>query len=152
MNKWPMQHRLPEKQSNQHIFAKLWWYHKFLIPKEIGPVVLEKKILKFLQCNFFLIISPWKSIWPFIWTNLNPLHNQGCFEPSFVEIGPMVLEKKIFKFRQGIFPILLLSLLGKGCGPSFEQTWIPSLPQVSLKLAHKFVTTDRTTDSNMSTL
>ena len=34
---------------------------------------------------------------------------------SFVEIGPVVLEKKIFK----ICP------LGKGRGPSFEQYWIP---------------------------
>ena len=32
----------------------------------------------------------------------------------FVEFGPMVLEKKIFKF-----------CLGKGRGPSFEQTWRP---------------------------
>ena len=30
---------------------------------------------------------------------------QGCFVPSLVEIGPAVLEKKIFKFRQCIFAI-----------------------------------------------
>ena len=45
--------------------------------------------------------------------------------PSLVEIGSVVLEKKIFKFRQCIFAISLLSLLGKGRGPSFEQTLIP---------------------------
>ena len=39
------------------------------------------------------------------------------------EIGPEVLDKKIFKYLPCIF--LLLSLLGKGYGPSFEQTWIP---------------------------
>ena len=24
--------------------------------------------------RYFVIISPWKRVWPFIWTNLNPLH------------------------------------------------------------------------------
>ena len=45
--------------------------------------------------------------------------------PSLIEIGPVVLEKKIFKFRQCNFPVPQLSPLGKGRGPSFEQTWIP---------------------------
>ena len=42
--------------------------------------------------------------------------------PSLVEIGPVVLEKKILKLRQYVFTLLLLSPLGKGQGPSFEQT------------------------------
>ena len=50
---------------------------------------------------------------------------QGCFAPSLVEIGSVVLEKKIFEFRQCIFTISLLSPLGEGWCPSFEQTWIP---------------------------
>ena len=33
-----------------------------------------------------------------------------------------------FKFRQCIFAISKLSPLGKGWGPSFEQTWIPFTP------------------------
>ena len=43
---------------------------------EIGPVVLEKKILTFssMYFHYFIIISPWKKAGPFIWTNLNPLH------------------------------------------------------------------------------
>ena len=40
--------------------------------------------------------------------------------PSLVEICPVVLKKKIFKFFQCIFAISLLFLLGKGRGPSFE--------------------------------
>ena len=43
---------------------------------KIGPVVL-KKILKFCQLryfHYFVIISPWKRAWPFIWTKLNPHH------------------------------------------------------------------------------
>ena len=54
----------------------------------------------------------------FIW-----ILTQGCFVPSLVEIGLVVLEKKIFKFCQCIFAISQLSPLGKGRGPSFEQTW-----------------------------
>ena len=50
---------------------------------------------------------------------------QGCFVLSLVEIGQVVVEKKILKVCQCIFAISLLSPLGKGCGPSFEQTWIP---------------------------
>ena len=44
---------------------------------------------------------------------------------SLIETDPVVLEKKIFKFCQCMFANLLLSPLGKGRGPSFEQTWIP---------------------------
>ena len=61
--------------------------------------------------------------WFFIWTWIP--FTQGCFVPSLVEIGPVVLEKKIFKFCQCIFTISSLSPLGKGRGPSFEQIWIP---------------------------
>ena len=53
------------------------------------------------------------------------LVTQGCFKPSLVEIGPAVLEKKIFKCCQCNFTILQLSPLVRGNGPSFEQTWIP---------------------------
>ena len=43
---------------------------------EIDQVVLKKKIfISFLyNFNIFAIISPWKRLWPFIWTNLNPIH------------------------------------------------------------------------------
>ena len=45
--------------------------------------------------------------------------------PSLVEIGPVVLEEKIFKYFQYNFTCSLLFPLGKGRGPSFQQTWIP---------------------------
>ena len=45
---------------------------------------------------------------------------QGYFLQSLVEIGLVVLERLIFKFRWYIFTLLLLSPLEKGCGPSFE--------------------------------
>ena len=69
---------------------------------EIGPVVLEKNILKFLQCiSTILKLSPLRNIGPFIWTNLNPLHpwiicssgeenflNSSMYFPYFVTISP----------------------------------------------------------------
>ena len=43
--------------------------------------------------------------------------------PSVDDIGPVVLEKKFFKFHECIFAVSLLSPLGKGGGgASFEQT------------------------------
>ena len=55
---------------------------------------------------------------------LHFLFTQWCFVPRLVEIGPVVLKKKIFKLCQCIFAISLLSPLRKGRGPSFDQTWI----------------------------
>ena len=52
----------------------------------------------------------------FICKNLSPLH------PKDAQIGPEVLEKKIFIFRKCIFTISLLSpsaILGKEHGLSF---------------------------------
>ena len=45
--------------------------------------------------------------------------------PSLVEICPVVLEKKIFKYFQYNLTFSLLSPLGKGRDPSLEETWIP---------------------------
>ena len=43
----------------------------------------------------------------------------GFFVSSLVKFGPVVLEKKIFKYN---IVFSLLSLLGKACGLSFEQS------------------------------
>ena len=56
-------------------------------------------------------------------TNANSF-TQECFEPSLIEIGPLVLEK-ILKFCPCIFHNLLLYPLGKWVGSSFEQIRIP---------------------------
>ena len=56
----------------------------------------------------------WELNWPFIaktWV----LFTLGCFVPSLIEIEPVVLEK-IFKFRQYVFTILLLS-------PFWKEDW-----------------------------
>ena len=62
---------------------------------------------------------------------------QGCFVPSLVEIGPVVLEEKILNFIH-VFLYFLIISPWKGRGSSFEVTWIPftkdTLCQVWLKL------------------
>ena len=93
---------------------------------ETGPVLLEKTIFEVRQCIFdiFLLSPLGKGRGPSfeqIWIPIT----QGCFVPSFIEIGPVVLKKKIFKVRQSILSISLLPPLGIRHGPSFEQTWIP---------------------------
>ena len=77
---------------------------------EICPLVLEKNFthpsMDFLLFHFInssiyfhnlTIISPWKRAQPLTRTKLNPLY-PGWTMQSFVEIGPLVLEKK---FTQG---------------------------------------------------
>jgi hypothetical protein len=60
-----------------------------------------KKISVYFYC--FAIISSWRGAMPYIWTNLKIFFTQGWFMPSLVEIGPVVLEKKIFKWPHPIF-------------------------------------------------
>ena len=63
---------------------------------EIGPPVQEKNIFFYLSMYFrYFISSPiGQGQDPFICTNLNSL-TQECFVPSLVEIGPVVLKKKM---------------------------------------------------------
>ena len=87
----------------------------------------RKTIITFLITEWSLFVKPRV---PF---------TQECFVPSFVEIGPVVLERKFFKFRQCIFAISLLSPFGKRHFPSFERTrlpftkgcFVPSLVEIS---------------------
>ena len=56
----------------------------------------RRRLFNLSMCFFyFFIISPWKRSGIFIWTNLN-----RCFVPCLIEISPVILEKKILKFRQ----------------------------------------------------
>ena len=66
------------KRAGPFIWTNLNSLHpRILVPSlvEICPAVLEKilKILSMCFC-YFVIISPRKRAWPFIWTNLSPLH------------------------------------------------------------------------------
>ena len=73
--------------------------------------------------RYFVNISPWKRAWSFLWTTLITFI-QWCLMSCMVEVGLVVLEKKIFKFRQCILVISSISPLGKKRGSLFEQTWI----------------------------
>ena len=66
---------------------------------EIGPLALEKKILKFCQCIFAILkLSPLrKGRGPSFEQTWIPI-TQGCFVPSLDEIGLVVPEKNISKF------------------------------------------------------
>ena len=69
----------------------------------------------------FVIISPRKRSGPSFEQIWIP-SSQEYFVPCLIEIGLVVIEKKIFLISQfrNYFP------LKKRGGPSFEQTWIPS--------------------------
>ena len=78
---------------------------------------------KFCECIFNLLFCNYHSLKMGMALHLNKI--EKCFVPCLVEIGPVVLEKKIFKFWQCILLFTLLPPFGKGCGPSFEQKWFP---------------------------
>ena len=61
-----------------------------------------------LFCNYL----PWKWAGP----------SFERFVPCLIENDSEILEKNIFQFCRCILAILLLSILGKRRGPSFEQT------------------------------
>ena len=84
---------------------------------EIGPVVLEEKILNFssIYFRYFVIIFPW---WPFIWTNMN------LYSPK----DTLCQFKFGWNWPSGFSIFVNVSLLfrnWKRAWASFEQTWIP---------------------------
>ena len=96
-----------EKKKNHYLLYQNWMVlhlNKFesASPKDTLCqvwLVLEKNFFFLISSMYFcylLIISPWKRAGPFIWTNLNSLYPR-MLVPSLVEIGPVVLEKKLKK-------------------------------------------------------
>jgi hypothetical protein len=72
----------------------------------------------------FVIISPLKKTWPFIWTNLNSLHPSIiCIKFDWIWYAGSG-EEDFYTFQCN-FTLSLLSPLGEGLFPSFEQTYIP---------------------------
>ena len=96
----------PAKGALCQVWLKLaqWFWRRFFL-------------ISSMYFCYFLIISPWKRTGAFIWTNLNPLHPRLCFGPSVVEIGSVVLEKKIFKFCQCFCVYFLIISPWKRAGP-----------------------------------
>ena len=111
---------------------------------ELGSVVLEKKFLN-LSCQLFFYYFPIISFGKGIAFHLTKTwipFTQGYFEPSLVEIGPVVLEKTIFKSCQFIFIISQYLAFGKGVALHLNKLESPSsrdtFCQVWLKLAQWF--------------
>ena len=80
------------------------------------------KILS-MYFSYFLIIPLKKGVALHLIKLEFPI-SKGYFVTNLVEIYPMVLEKKILKFRQCIFICSRIISPWKRRGPSFEQTWI----------------------------
>ena len=70
-----------------------------------------------LRIKWSFFVKPWGSF------------TQGRFVPNLVEIGPVVLGRKIFKLGKYIFAILSYLSLEKGHDPSFEQISVPNFRQ-----------------------
>ena len=123
-------------------------------------------MFKVYQCIFAIsLLSPIRkgrgTSFEQIWITFT----QGCFVPRFVEIGPVVLKKKMFKVCICILAISLLSPLEKEHDPSFEQIWIPitqgcflpSLVEIGpvvlekMKMWKFYRRTDRQTDRRRTT-
>ena len=112
---------------------------------EIGPAVLEKKIslISWMYFRYFVFISPWKGEGHSFKQTWIPV-TKGCIVPSVDEIGPLVLEKKIFFLILSMyFSYFVIISPCKGQGHSFEQSWIESpkhaLCQVWLTLIQWFL-------------
>ena len=112
-----------------------------------------------MYIHYFVIIWSWAGA--FIWTNLNSLHLRMLCVKFGWNCPSGSREEDFFLFFQCISAIWLLSPLGKGRGPSFEQTWVPftqtcfvlSLVKISpvvlvkkMKMRKVYRQTDRQTD------
>ena len=115
-----------------------WYIHKDI--NSLHPRITYSKVGLNLpsgsgeedQSGFaILLLSPfWKGCGPsFVWTSIPSPMDAWC---QGFEIGFVVLVKKIIKHHQCIFAILILSPLGKGHPPSFEQTWNSFTQEVSV--------------------
>ena len=83
----------------------------------------ENLLISSMYFRYFVIISPWKGSGPFIWVP----SSKGFFVPSLVEIGLLVLEKKIFVNFLNVFLLFLNYLsLEKGWGLHLNKLESPS--------------------------
>ena len=79
------------KDALSQVWLKLvkWFWRRFLNSS--------------MHFHYFIIIFPWKRVWPFIWTNLNShLPIMLCAKFGW-KMWPTFLERKILKFCQCIF-------------------------------------------------
>ena len=111
-------------ELNGSIFKRMWepftqgGYVPCLVKIDTGA--LEKKTFKFWQWIF--------AIWSLLIRKGVALHLNKLYSlqtRKAVRNWLVILEEEIVRFRWYIIAILLSSLLGKGWGPLFKQTWFP---------------------------
>ena len=66
---------MKQQESINHYKHNTQYRYKYLFKRPMGHIALRKHF-KFHLCifQFFVIISSWKRVGPFIWTNLNTLY------------------------------------------------------------------------------
>ena len=80
---WPFMSQL--RSLHQGCFVLVWL--------KLAQWFLRKRFLNFVyESSLFRSYLPWKRAWSFLWKTEIPF-TKGCFVPSLVEIGPVVLEK-----------------------------------------------------------
>ena len=84
---------------------------------------LNFKILS-MYFHYFVIVSPWKMVWSFIWKKLNSLHKDALYEVWLK--CPSCSWEKDSKFRQCIFAILKYLPLEKGVALHLNKLEFPT--------------------------
>ena len=99
-------HILPWKRAGPFIWTNLNPLHQRMLCAKFSwnwPSGSGEDFWIFsMYFRYFVIISPWKRAGPINWSTWIPF-TQGCFVPSLVEIGSVVLEKKIFNISSMYF-------------------------------------------------
>ena len=93
----PWESKWPLFEQTWNYFIHVWMSVQSLV--EIGQSVLEEKICQFRQCISVISLLYYlrKGSGPLIEQTWKYFTLLGCFVPSLVEIGSLVLEKQIFK-------------------------------------------------------
>ena len=119
---WPFNWTILNPHHPRMLYTKFEWYR----PSGSGDEFFKISSMYF---RYFVIISPWRRAWPFIWKNLIP-STQECFVPSLVKIDPVVLEKKIFKISSMYFRYFVIISPWKRAWPIICINFNPHHPRM----------------------
>ena len=89
----------------------------------------EDFLISSMYFRYFVIVSPWKRLGPFIWTNFNPL-NPKMLCAKFCWNWPSVLEKKIFLISSMYFRYFVIISPWKRTGPFIWTNLNPLHPRM----------------------
>ena len=127
------------------------------------------ELRRFLNCVmyfcYFLIISPWKKMGPFIWRNLIPFHPGVTLCQVWLKLAQRFGRRRFLKVINITSLFCNYLPFGNGSGPSFVQTWIlfiqgcfvpglviidPVVLEKKLKIRKVYRRMDRQTDNRRS--